>query len=380
MIRRLIYLFLATVVFGGLAGLIAFYAFDFKPKMIAGIILGSPRPPVTIAAEDATTETWQPLIKGIGTLQAADGIDITPQVGGTVQELFFDSGKTVKKGDRLVQLDTATDEADLKGLTVQLANAQADLDRRQKVFDRGYAARSDLDGARTLRDQLQASIERIDAQIKLKTITAPWDGQVGIRSISVGSFVAPGQKITWLQKTDQIFADFAIPEADFGKIKEGQKVSARFTSWPDEVFEGVVATTDSRVSDSSRTITVRATFSNPDGKLLPGMYADLDVQAGAPVEVVTVPQTAVTFSLYGDTVFVIVPAKKLDPAAKDGELAAERRFVKTGTSRDGRIAVTSGIASGEKIVTGGQNKVEQGVKVLINNDVALKTFDPTTVQ
>lgn len=380
MIRRLIYLFLATVVFGGLAGLIAFYAFDFKPKMIAGIILGSPRPPVTIAAEDATTETWQPLIKGIGTLQAADGIDITPQVGGTVQELFFDSGKTVKKGDRLVQLDTATDEADLKGLTAQLANAQADLDRRQKVFDRGYAARSDLDGARTLRDQLQASIERIDAQIKLKTITAPWDGQVGIRSISVGSFVAPGQKITWLQKTDQIFADFAIPEADFGKIKEGQKVSARFTSWPDEVFEGVVATTDARVSDSSRTITVRATFSNPDGKLLPGMYADLDVQAGAPVEVVTVPQTAVTFSLYGDTVFVIVPAKKLDPAAKDGELAAERRFVKTGTSRDGRIAVTSGIASGEKIVTGGQNKVEQGVKVLINNDVALKTFDPTTVQ
>ncbi len=380
MIRRIIYLLLATIVFGGLAGAIAFYAFDFKPKMIAGIIMGAPRPPVTIAAEEAKTETWQPLISGIGTLQAAEGIDITPQVGGTVQKIFFDSGARVNKGETLVQLDTATDEADLRSLEAQLTNAEADLVRKTKVFEKGYAARAALDAAEALRDQLAASAERIREQMKLKTVVAPWDGQVGLRSISVGSYVAPGQKVTWLQKTDDIFADFAVTEADFGRIKNGQKVQARFAAWPDQVFGGEIITSDARVSDASRTITVRAKLPNAEGKLLPGMYANVDVEAGEPVEVVTVPQTAVTFSLYGDTVFAIVPAKSLDPNAKDDELAAERRFVKTGDVREGRIAITKGVAAGDKLVTAGQNKVDQGAKVVINNAIALKEFDPTTVQ
>lgn len=380
MIRRIIYLLLATIVFGGLAGLIAFYAFDFKPKMIAQIITSAPRPPVTIAAEDAKTETWQPLIAGIGTLQATEGIDITPQVSGTVQKINFDSGVLVKKGDTLVQLDTATDEADLRSLEAQLVNAEADLARKSKVFEKGYAARASLDAAQALRDQLAANKERVEAQMKLKTVVAPWDGRVGLRSISVGSFVAPGQKITWLQKTDDIFADFAVTETDFGRIKVGQKVHARFASWPDQVYDGEVVTADARVSDESRTITVRAKIANADGKLLPGMYANVEVEAGEPMEVVTIPQTAVTFSLYGDTVYAVVPAKQLDPKAKDGELAAERRFVKTEGVRNGRIAIIKGVTVGDKVVTAGQNKVEQGAKVVVNNDIALKEFDPTTVQ
>lgn len=380
MIRRIIYFLLATIVFGGLAGAIAFYAFDFKPKMIANIIMNAPRPPVTIAAEDAKTETWQPTIAGIGTLQAADGIDITPQVGGTVQKIFFDSGVMVKKGDTLVQLDTATDEADLRSLQAQLANAEVDLKRKKEVFDKGFAAKAAVDAAQSLRDQLAANAERVEAQMKLKTVVAPWDGMVGLRSISVGSYLAAGQKITWLQKTDTIFADFTVTEADFGKIKPGLKVKARFAAYPDQVFDGEVVTSDARVSNESRTITVRAKLPNPDNKLLPGMYANVEVEAGAPVEVVTVPQTAVTFSLYGDTIFAVVPATKLDPKAKEGDLAAERRIVKTGTVRDGRIAITKGIEVGEKIVTAGQNKVEQGAHVVINNDIALKELDPTTVQ
>lgn len=380
MIRRIIYFLLVTVVFGGLAGLIAFYAFDFKPKMIAGIIMSAPRPPVTIAAEEAKTETWQPVIAGIGTLQAADGIDITPQVGGTVQKMFFDSGAMVKAGDVLVQLDTATDEAELRSLKAQLVNAEADLVRKTKVFEKGFVARADLDAVQALRDQLAANAERVEAQMKLKTVTAPWDGQVGLRSISVGSYVAPGQKITWLQKVDKVFADFAVTESDFGRIKPGQKVKARFVAWPDQEFDGEITTADARVSNESRTITVRAVLPNPDNKLLPGMYANIEVAAGDMVDVVTVPQTAVTFSLYGDTIYAVVPAKQLDPNAKDDEFAAERRFVKTGTVRNGRIAVTKGVAVGDKVVTAGQNKVEQGAKVVVNNDIALKEFDPTTVQ
>jgi membrane fusion protein, multidrug efflux system len=380
MIRRIIYFLLATIVFGGLAGAIAFYAFDFKPKMLATIILSAPRPPVTIAAEDAKTETWQPVISVIGTLQAAEGIDITPQVGGTVQKIFFDSGALVKQGSTLVQLDTATDEADLRSLEAQLVNAEADLSRKKQVFAKGYATKAAVDAAQALRDQLAASAERVKAQMELKTVTAPWDGMVGLRSISVGSYVAPGQKITWLQKTDFIFADFAVTEAEFGKIMNGQKVKAKFATYPDREFDGEIVTSDSRVSSDSRTITVRAKLPNPENKLLPGMYANIEIAAGEPVEVVTVPQTAVTFSLYGDTVFAIVPAKTLDANAKDEELAAERRIVKTGTVRNGRIAITKGIAVGDKVVTAGQNKVDQGAKVVINNDIALKELDPTTVQ
>lgn len=380
MIRRTIYFLLATIVLGGLAAVIGWWSFIGLPSMIAESIKSAPQPVQTISAEEAKTESWQPEVTAIGTLTASEGIDIAPEAGGVVAEVLFESGDSVKKGDKLVQLDTATDEAELKNLQVQLANAESEFARKQKLVDQGYAARSDFENQRAARDQLLASIERTEALIAQKSVYAPWDGKLGLRSISVGSFVAAGQKVVWLQKVEPIYADFSVSEEDYGRIADGQKVRAQFSAWPDQSFTGTVKTADAKMSEASRMITVRASLDNPDGRLLPGMYANVSVESGAPLSVVTVPQTAVTFSLYGDNVFVVVPAKQPDPSSKEEQLEVERRFVKAGAMRNGRVQIVSGLAPGDRVVTAGHNKIDQGSKIRIDNSIALRQADSVTIQ
>lgn len=380
MIRRIAYFLIVTIVLGGLGGAVAFYAFEWKPKFMAEMILGAPRPTETVSAEAARTDRWQPQISGIGTLTAPDGIDITPQVGGVVKEVKFESGQDVKKGQLLLSFDTDAEEAELRSLTAQLANAESDLQRREAIFAKGFAPKADVDGLRSQRDSLAANVDRIRAIIAQKSIYAPWDGRAGLKNVSPGKYVAPGQAVVWLQSIDPIFADFAVTEADYGRIAAGLPVTARFNAWPGIDFKGEVTTTDARMSDATRMITVRAQFANPERKLLPGMYAAVLVDAGQPENVVTVPQTAVTYTLYGDNVLVVVPATKSDAAAKDGELAIERRFVKTGEVRGDRVQITEGLKPGDQVVTAGHNKIDQGSKVVIDNSIALRTQESTTIQ
>lgn len=269
----------------------------------------------------------------------------------------------------------------MRSLTAQLVNAETDLARKEALAKKGISPRSELDTLRTTRDTLQASIDRIRALVAQKFIYAPWDGRAGLRDIALGSYLAPGQKIVWLQKVDPIYVDFNVTEADYGRIAEGQKISASFNAYPGMSFAGNVVTTDARMSDSSRSIKVRAEIANPQGKLVPGMYADVLVESGAPMDVVTVPQTAVTFSLYGDNVFVVTSVKAKDKDGKEiDELVIERRFVKAGAIRSGRVAIESGIKPGDKVVTAGHNKIDQGSKVVIDNSVALKLRDTSTLQ
>lgn len=380
MIRRIFYFLLATLILGGLGAAIAFYAFDFKPKMLATVIMGAPRPPETISAEPARTDTWQPQIAGIGTLTAFEGIDVTPQVGGVVTEVNFESGQDVEKGALLVRLDTNTLEADIRSVTAELANTDSELKRRESLVSKGVVAATELDSLRTRKRVLEATLDRRRAEVAQKYIYAPWSGRVGLRSIAVGSYLAPGQQIVWLQRIDPIFVDFTITEGDYGRIAEGQKVTASFNAYPGQSFTGKIVTTDARVSDSNRMITVRAELANADKRLVPGMYANVLVDVGTIEQVVTVPQTAVTYSLYGDNVFVVVPAKTADPKAKDGDLAIERRFVTLGPVREGRVAIAKGLKEGEKVVTAGQNKIDQGSKVVIDNSIALKLQDTSTLQ
>ena len=381
MIRRILYLLLVTVILGGLGGAIAFYAFDFKPKMLATVILGAPVPPETVSAEAARTDQWQPQISGIGTLTAFQGIDITPQVGGIVTEVNFESGEDVPKGKLLAKLDTETEEADMRSIAAELANTETELARRQKLADKGVVAVTELDTLKTRKRVLEATLDRRRAEVAQKFIYAPWDGRVGLKDIALGSYLAPGQKIVWLQKIDPVFVDFSVTETDYGRIGLGQKVTATFNAYPGVNFTGTITTTDARVSDTSRMITVRAEIANPDRKLVPGMYASVLVDTGKTEEVVTVPQTAVTYSLYGDNVFVVNTVKTKDKDGKDvEERVVERRFVKTGLVREGRVAIESGLKPGDQVVTAGQNKIDQGSKVVIDNSIALKAQDANTIQ
>ena len=381
MIRRILYFILVTVLLGGLAGAIAFYAFDFKPKMLATVILGAPRPPETVSAEPARTDSWQPQIAGIGTVTAFQGIDVTPKVGGVVTEIHFESGQDVKAGDLLVKLDTGTEEADIRSIEAELANNETELKRRETLVSKGVVAVTELDTLKTKQRVLQATLDRRRAEIAQKFIYAPWDGRVGLRDIAVGSYIAPGQKIVWLQKIDPVFVDFSVTEADYARVKEGEKVTVTLNAYPGQSFTGKIVTTDARLSETNRMVMVRAEIANPDMKLVPGMYANVLVDVGAPEKVVTVPQTAVTYSLYGDNIFVVNAAKVKDKDGKDvDELTVERRFVKAGPVRDGRVSIISGIKDGDQVVTAGQNKIDQGSKVVIDNSIALKLQDTSTIQ
>jgi len=381
MIRRTLYLLLTTMILGGLGGAIYYYSGIFKPKMLADIILGSPMPPETVSAEPARTDEWQPQIAGIGTLTAYQGIDITPQVGGIVKEINFESGDDVPKGKLLVKLDTATEEADMRSIAAELANTETDLKRREQLAAKGVVATADLDTLRTRKRVLEATLDRRRAEVAQKFIYAPWDGRVGLKDIALGSFLAPGQKIVWLQKIDPIYVDFPVTEADYGRLTMGEKVTATFKAFPGQTFTGKIVTPDARVSGASRMITLRAELPNPDGKLVPGMYADVRVDVGSAEQVVTVPQTAVTYSLYGDNVFVVNTVKAKDKDGKDvDELVIERRFITAGPARDGRVSIASGLQPGDQVVTAGHNKIDQGSKVVIDNSIALKLQDTSTLQ
>ena len=381
MIRRILYFLLVTVLLGGLAGAIAFYAFDFKPKMLAKVILGAPRPPETVSAEPARTDSWQPQIDAIGTVTAFQGINVTPKVGGVVTEVHFESGQDVKAGDLLVKLDTGTEEADIRSIEAELANNATELKRREGLVAKGIVAITELDSLRTKQRVLQATLDRRKAEIAQKFIYAPWNGRVGLRDIAVGSYIAPGQKIVWLQQIDPIYVDFSVTEANYSRVRDGEKVSVTLNAYPDQTFTGKIVTTDARLSESNRMVMVRAEIDNPDMKLVPGMYANVLVDVGAPEKVVTVPQTAVTYSLYGDNIFVVNTNKVKDKDGKDvDELVAERRFVKVGPVRDGRVSIISGIKDGDQVVIAGQNKIDQGSKVVIDNSIALKVQDTSTIQ
>ncbi|MFO0994466.1 MAG: efflux RND transporter periplasmic adaptor subunit [Hyphomicrobiales bacterium] len=335
------------------------------------MIMSAPPPVETISAEAAREDSWQPEILALGTVTAVNGIDVTPEVGGIIREINFESGQKVKKGDKLVQLDTDTLEADLRNFELQLGNAQTELERRQKIFEKGFAAKADLDTATVLRDRLQANIERTKAEIAQKAIYAPWDGTLGLRKIAVGKYVAAGDPLVWLQSVDPIFVDFTITEVDFGRLKPGLPISATFTAYPGEEFRGEIATTDAKIDASSRMIMVRGTVANPGGRLVPGMYASVAVEAGEEQKVVTVAQTAVSYSLYGDSVFVLLPPKEKAGEGKDEVFDIERRFVKVGPMRNGRIQIVDGLKNGDRVVVAGQNKIDQGSKVRVDNSVAL---------
>jgi RND family efflux transporter MFP subunit len=330
MLRRIAYFLIVTFILGGLGGGIAWYAFDFKPKFLAQVILDAAAAANRVGGGAAETRHW---LSGVGTLTASDGIDITPQVGGIVEQVHFESGQDVQKGALLISLNTDTEEAELRSLTARLANAESDVRRREELFAKGFAPKADVDNfvpsATAWRPMPTAS-----APPSREIIIAPWTTGPA-KNVSPGKYVAPGQPVVWLQSIDPIYADFTVTEADYGRIKPGLPVTARFNAGPGTEFKGEVTTTDARMSDASRMITVRATFANADRRLLPGMYADVLVDAGQPAGVVTVPQTAVTYSLYGDSVFVVVPAPA-DAAAKEAS-CHRRRCVKTGGAwRPGR--------------------------------------------
>jgi len=384
MTRRLI---ITGIVVGILLGALSAWQFVVKPTLVKSFLAQMVPPPATVTAEKATQERWVEQLTSIGTLIASSGVDIASQVAGVVTEIPVESSMEVEQGTKLVQLDIAVELADLASAKATLEEAEVAYARQVDLIQKKVTSEANLDTARAKRDTAAASVKRIEAVIAQKAIVAPFAGRVGIRKVEKGQYVAPGMALISLQALDPIRVDFPMPEQTIGKLRVGQTIQLTVDAYPGEVFKGDIQFLDARVAQETRTLLVRGLLRNRERKLLPGMFANVTVLAGEPREVVTVPRTAVTFSLYGDSVYVATSAagktgeaRAAAPPAAAEPLIAERRFVRTGEMREDRVAITSGVGAGELVVTTGQLKLNPGASIHIDNSQPLVRPEPRPKQ
>ncbi len=363
-----------------LTGGLAYFQFVIKPKLVKGFITAAFAPkPTAVAAEAVKVEKWPPELTAIGTLRATQGIAIAPQAAGDVTAIHFESGDDVDAGTLLINIDDLVEQADLANGLAQLKNAEATLARQKTLVAQGNTPQSSLDTALATRNSAAATVERTRAVIAQKAIKAPFAGRLGLRNVDLGQYVPVGTSLVTLQQLDPIFADFPVPEEALRSLAAGQAVSMTVDAIAGRSFEGKITAIDARVSAESRNITARAVFANPDRKLLPGMFANLTVTTGEPASVLTVPRTAIVYSLYGDNVFVVraAPHAREQGGVSDNGgpsgLIVERRFVHLGPARGERIAITEGLRAGERVVTAGQIKLQAYMSVTIDDTTALPT-------
>ena len=310
-------------------------------------------PPVSVAVTSPRVETWAPRLPAIGTLRAVQEVNIAPQIGGVIVSVRVESGEDVEKGAPLFEIDNSVEQADLKNNLAALKNAGLVLDRQRQLIQGGNTAKANFDAAEAARDQAAAAVDRVRAIIAQKLLTAPFAGRIGIRKLDLGQYVSPGTSLITLQQLDPIFVDFPIPEKSLGVLKAGQQIEIEVDAYPGEIFRGVIKTIDARVAQDSRNVLVRGQLDNTKKRLRPGMFANVNVIAGEPVKVMTVPRTAIAYSLYGDSVFVVEPdspgggGAKAAPANGDGVFKVERRAVHAGDVREDRVAIIDGVEPGE---------------------------------
>jgi membrane fusion protein, multidrug efflux system len=370
MVKRFL---IALIIVGAFIGGLAWFKLVFMPTMIQEFLSSQVPPPATITAEPAKTQQWVERLPAIGTLIPSQGVEVAAQVAGIVGGIGFESGQDVEKGTKLVQLDISVEQADLASAAAILKEADVSFKRQTDLLIKSVTSEANVDTARAKRDSAEAALDRIKALIGQKTILAPFSGRLGIRHVELGQYISPGFAMVTLQALDPVWVDFPMPEQNVGKLRVGQVINLTVDAFPGQVFAGTITSLDARVSQETRTLLVRGTVPNPERTLLPGMFANVAVIAGEPKTLVTVPRTAITYSLYGDSVYVLKPKEGQPAPAKpeDKVFVVERRFVKTGQVRDERVAVTSGLVEGEQVATGGQVKLTNGTQVRVDNSQAL---------
>ncbi len=324
-------------------------------------------PPEAVTTAKVEAAEWLPTRPAVATLVAVRGVTLGAEIPGTIREIHFDSGQSVRKGAVLVKLDTSTEEAQLQAAQADAKLAKENLDRALELRKGEANTPADLDAARTRATQAEATAASLRATIAKKIIQAPFDGRVAIRQVELGQVVSPGTPVASLQSVSPIYAEFWLPQQSLADVQVGQKVRMTTDTFPGRTWEGSISTVNTEVDVATRNVKVRATFPNPDGRLRPGMFANVEVLAGAPRRVRVIPSTAALFAPYGDSVFVL--EEKPDAAGKPG-LVATQRFVRLGERRGDLVAVESGLKEGEVVVSSGAFKLRSGAAVVVRNELA----------
>jgi membrane fusion protein, multidrug efflux system len=356
-------------------------------KMFHGLGAQGPQR-FTVSTTKARYQDWLPQLGAVGSLRAERGADLSAEVGGIVDQIQFSSGDNVQASQLLLQLRAADDLAHLESLRASAALAETNYQRDKAQFEAQAISQAVLDSDLAILRSSRAQVAEQQALVAKKFVRAPFAGQIGIRAVDLGQYLAPGTKIATLQQLDPIFVDFSLPQQSLAQIHVGQKVQVLADVLPEKSFAGEITALDPQVDTDTRNVKVRASLKNPEHQLLPGMYANVNVEVGAPVRFLTLPQTAVAYNPYGTTVYVVVLQSKEAgghaaqpeehaPAAARGsdasgslhsDLVAKQTFVTTGATRGDQVAILKGISEGDEVVTSGQIKLRNGALVTVNNN------------
>jgi membrane fusion protein (multidrug efflux system) len=363
--RMILMIVFLLLVFGGIFGW----------KAIQGYYMGQyfatmKPPPETVSSAKVAEQTWQATLGAVGTLRAVKGVEVSAEVEGMIKTLNFTSGQPVKVGDLLVQLDDESDRAELDGLVASKKLAELNLQRERSLAKRNLGSEADLDTARTKLDEARAQAQFRQVMLAKKAIRAPFDGELGIRMVDVGEYLSAGKTIVSLQALDPLYAEFSLPEQELGRVSKGQSVSVTVDAYPGQEFPGTITAVDVRVDDQTRNVRVQATLANPQRVLRPGMFANVKIQLGEQRSAAAVPRTAISYSLYGNFVYVIEDAGK-DAKGKPVRKVTQR-FVVTGDDLGEQVAVLKGVKPGEEVVTAGQLKLRDGAEVTVKSVVTAK--------
>ncbi|HRD49116.1 MAG TPA: efflux RND transporter periplasmic adaptor subunit [Candidatus Competibacteraceae bacterium] len=325
-------------------------------------------PPETVTTAEVKPDRWQPTLTAIGSITAVQGVMVSAEISGTVKNITFESGATVKTGELLVELDTAIEEAQLRSAAASADLARANLDRARTMRDKNMGSAADFDAAEAQAKQAVAQIDNIRAAIAKKTIRAPFAGRLGIRKINLGQFLDNGAAMVTLQSLDPVYVDFALPQRYLAQLRAGMTVRVAADAFPTQNFEGRITAISPEVDSVTRNVRLQATLANPKGRLQPGMYVEIAAVLPETEQILMIPATAVLYAPYGDSVFVLEDKKD----EKTGAVAKvlNQKFVRLGPTRGDFVVVASGVEAGQILVSTGVFKLRNGMSVVVDNALA----------
>ncbi|MGC1452013.1 MAG: efflux RND transporter periplasmic adaptor subunit [Candidatus Sulfotelmatobacter sp.] len=323
-------------------------------------------PPEAVTSIVTKREQWPANMNAIGTVEAVHGVMVSADLPGTVAKINFDSGKPVREGEVLVELDTRQERAQLASLEAQRDLARVNFGRMQELVNAGVISRAEYDQASAQQKATEANVAEIRATIERKTICAPFSGILGIRKVNLGQYLPAGSPVVSNQSLNPIYVNIGVPQQTAAQVRVGGKLRVTAEDVAGQVFTGTVTAIDSEVDATTRNIQIQATLSNPEGKLRPGMFVQAELPLGASRPVIALPASAINYAPYGDSVFIITDLK--DPKGQTYR-GVRQQFVKVEGSRGDQVAVISGLNPGDEVVTSGVFKLRNGAAVQVNNKV-----------
>ncbi len=318
-------------------------------------------PPETVATAAVREEKWPDTLTAVGSINAKQGVTISPEIAGTVSEIAFESGAVVDKGDLLVRLNTSLEEAQLRAIEAQVDLARVNADRVRQLRTNNTVSQSELDTAEATLKQQQANADAIRATIEKKTIRAPFAGQLGIRLVNLGELLDVGKPIVSLQALSPVYCDFSMPQQDLARLKTGLPVRVTSDSYPGQVFEGMLTAMNPDLDQTTRSVQLQATFENAEKRLQPGMFVRAEVVFPEEQAVLAIPSTSILSEPFGDSVYVV------ETNAKNQTLTVRQQFIHTGRIHGDFTSVTSGLKAGDRVVSAGLFKLHNGTTIQENN-------------